>query len=112
MGRFYGKVGYAETVETPVGSGVWKENITERSYYGDVIKLSRRLTTAANINDDIVVGNEIRILADPYALQHFNNIRYINWSNVNWKVAKVSVSPPRLILTLGGVYNGISGPTS
>ena len=43
MTRFFGPVGYAESLETPSGSGVWVDNITESFYYGDVIRNARRL---------------------------------------------------------------------
>jgi hypothetical protein len=110
MAKFYGKVGYAETTET--GPGIWKDVITDRNYYGDVLKVSRRLTNTDNINDNVQVDNEVSIIADPYAYQNFWNIRYVTWMGVNWKVSKVLVQNPRLILSLGGVYNGESGPTA
>ena len=110
MAKFYGKVGYAETTETPPESGVWIEGLTERTYYGDVLKISRRLQTVGGINDDVTVNNEISIVADPYANTNFTNIRYVNWMGVNWKVTNVTIQTPRLILTIGGVYNGDEGP--
>jgi len=109
MAKFYGKVGYAETTE--VTPGIWKEVITERSHYGDVLKISRRLANG-DINDNMTINNEISIMADPYANLNFINMRYVIWSGVHWKVSKVTVNPPRLILNLGGVYNGDEGPTA
>ena len=41
MAKWFGNVGYAETIETPVNSGVWVETITERPYYGDTIRNTR-----------------------------------------------------------------------
>lgn len=104
MAKFYGKVGYAETIETSVG--VWSEVMTERAYYGDVIRNVRRLENGMSINDNVVVNNIISIVADPYAYEHFFAIRYVRWMGTIWKVTNVEVQSPRLILTIGGVYNG------
>ena len=104
MAKFYGVIGYAESSETT--PGVWTDIITEKSYSGDVLKNSRRVQTGENLNDDLVVNNMISVIADPYAYQNFHLIRYIEWMGVLWKVTNVEVQRPRLILTIGGVYNG------
>lgn len=104
MARFYGVVGFANTVETK--PGVYEEQITERSYYGNVIRNIRRLQTADQVNDNVNVVNEISIVADPYANENFHAIRYVEFMGTAWKVPNVEVQPPRLILTLGGRYNG------
>lgn len=104
MARFYGKVGYASSVEA--SPGVWVEEITERSYFGDVVKNTRRLSDGEHLNPDITVGNSISIVADPYAVEHFFAIRYVEWAGTLWKVAEATVERPRLLLRLGGVYNG------
>lgn len=101
--KYYGMVGYALTQET--APGVWEEVITERPYYGDVIKLSRRLETGTGLNDNVNVGNSISIISDPFALDHFQNIRYVTWMRSKWKVSNVDVDFPRLTLTIGGVYS-------
>lgn len=104
MAKFYGKIGYASTVETK--PGVYEEQIVERSYYGDLIRNTRRLQSADQVNDDINISNEISIVADPYATNNFHTMRYAVFMGTKWKVSNVEVSYPRLILTLGGVYNG------
>ena len=101
--RYYGKVGYCSTVE--VRPGVWVEDqIVERPYYGDVLRFSRRYQGADKVNDDLEISNQISILADPYAYEHFSEIRYVIWMGVKWKVPTVEVEYPRLKLTVGGVY--------
>lgn len=101
--RYYGKVGYCSTVE--VRPGVWVEDqIVERPYYGDVLRFSRRYKGGDKVNDDLEISNQISILADPYAYEHFSEIRYIEWIGVKWKVPTVEVEYPRLKLTVGGVY--------
>lgn len=104
MAKWYGKIGYVETVE--VKPGVWKEQVTERNYFGDVIRNTRRLQSTEHLNDDINVSNEISVVVDPYAISNFHNIRYAEFMGANWKVSNAEVQQPRLILTLGGVYNG------
>lgn len=104
MAKFYGVIGYAETTEQ--APGVWTESIVEKNYYGDILKISRRLQSTENVNDDVVVNNQISIVADPYAFLNFMNMRYVVWMGVKWKVTNIDVQSPRLILTLGGIYNG------
>lgn len=103
MPKWFGKIGFGVTEETK--PGVWTESITEREYYGDVVRNSRRLQTSDKVNDDIVVSNEISILADPYANENFHAIRWADFMGSKWKVTNVDVQYPRLILSLGGVYN-------
>ena len=101
MAKFYGVIGYAVTEETK--PGVWTEKISERMYYGD---LTRRLQSAEQLNDNINVANEISIVADPFANENFHSMRYVEFMGAKWKVTSVEVQYPRLILTMGGVYNG------
>ena len=103
MTRWCGVIGYAETLE--IEPGVWSEEFTERKYYGDLLRNSRRLQVSQQINDDITISNQISILADPYAVQHFHAIRYAELFGTKWKVSSVEVQYPRLILELGGIYN-------
>lgn len=104
MAKFYGSIGYADTVET--APGVRDEGIVVHSYYGDLIRNTRQLQSGETINDDINVANEISIVADPYARQNFHKMRYVEFMGSKWKISKVEVNYPRLILTIGGLYNG------
>lgn len=105
MSKWYGKIGYAETVETE--PGVWDEKITERAYYGDTFRNTRLLQNNSDgTNDNINITNQISIVADPYANDHIYAMRYIEFQNAKWKVTNVEVQERRLILTVGGLYNG------
>lgn len=104
MGRFYGAIGYAQNVETT--PGVWEEVLVERNYYGDINKISRRLQSSGNANDDVTVNHHLSILADQFAYENFHNIRYIKWMGSSWKVSSIDVQRPRLTLFIGGLYNG------
>lgn len=104
MAKFYGVIGYAETSET--APGVWAEGITERNYSGDVVRNSRRWQAGEGLNDNLTINNEFSIVADPYAYQNFHAMRYIKWMGASWKITNIDVQRPRLILTIGGLYNG------
>lgn len=104
--RFFGPVGYGESSETLPGSGVWEKVITEVPYRGDVLRESRELKPGDKVNSDLSVNNSISIVADEKANKHFHHILYVVWQGVYWSVTTVEVKPPRLLLTLGGVYNG------
>lgn len=104
MAKFHGAIGFAETVETD--PGIWEEKIVEHTYSGDVIRNIRNLQTSTeSVNDNINVSNEISIVADPYANQNMYAMRYIVFQGVKWKISSVNVNYPRLILTIGGLYN-------
>lgn len=104
MAKFYGTIGYAVTVETK--PGVWTEKITERMYYGDMTRNTRKLQSTDQLNDNINVANEISIVADPFANENFHSMKYVEFMSAKWKITSVEVQYPRLILTVGGVYNG------
>ena len=84
MAKWFGKIGFAETKET--SPGVWSEEIVDHEYYGDVLRNSRRLQASDKLNDDINISNEIM--------------------GTKWKITNVEVKYPRLVLTIGGLYNG------
>lgn len=106
MAKFHGEVGYGNTVETPPDSGIWIDDIQEKQYYGDVIRNTRRAEPGESLNDDLVVNNSIAIVADQYAIDHFFKIKYVRWMSTLWVVTNVEVKTPRLVLSLGSVYNG------
>lgn len=104
MAKYSGKIGFAETVETE--PGLWEEKIVERNYRGDIMKNARLLQNSGDVNDNVNVANQISIVADPYANQNFHTMRYVKYMGTAWKITSVEVQYPRLILMIGGVYNG------
>lgn len=104
--KFFGQIGYGTPVEEPANSGVWVDMMSEYPYFGDVIRNTRQLEIGDKVNSDIVVSNSISILADEIARKRFFDIKYVRWMGVIWTVTSVEVRNPRLILTLGSVYNG------
>lgn len=104
MARFFGKVGFGQDVDQ--GNGVHKTQITEHSYSGDVTRNYRRSVEGEKVNDDLTTSTQISIVSNSYANEHFFAIRYVEWAGTLWKVTNVNQQSPRLILELGGVYNG------
>lgn len=105
MAKYYGKIGYATTKEN--APGVWVEEIVERNHYGEIYRNTRRLESSGNVNDNVNIANEISIIADPFVNGNFHAMRYAEFMGVKWKITSVDASQrPRLILTLGGEYNG------
>ena len=104
MAKWYGKIGYVNMVE--VQPGVWEPDIIEKPYFGDTYKINRLLQSSGEVNDNINISNQISIVADPYANDHIYAMRYIEFQNAKWRVTNVEVQERRLILTVGGLYNG------
>lgn len=104
MSKWYGKVGFSEPVEFATGS--YEPQITERPYYGDVISNRWKRQNSGRVNDDINLSNQISIVADLYAMNKYATIAYVEYMGTNWKVTDIDVQFPRLILTVGGVWNG------
>lgn len=104
MAKYYGIVGYEITKETE--PGIYEETIVEEQYYGDVIKNTRRLQDSGKVNSNINISNQFSIIADPFANNNFHSMRYIEFMGTKWKITDVEVQYPRLILTVGGIYNG------
>lgn len=104
MAKFCGLIGYATSEKT--SPGVWEDKIIERKHKGDVLQNVRRLETSDTLNDDINISNKVSIVADPYAKQNFHSMKYVEFMGTRWKITNVEVQFPRLILTIGGEYNG------
>ena len=104
MARYSGNVGFIENVKT--GPGKWTPQTTEHHYYGDVTRAVRKIVDGQDVNHNVVIDNVISIVADPYARKHYFAIRYAWYQGAKWEVSSVEVLYPRLILTLGGLYNG------
>ena len=104
MARYFGKVGYGQDVETT--PGVWQTQITERQYFGDIVRDFRRLQEAEKVNKDLTTSTTVSIMSDSYANENVSAIRYAEWKGVLWEVTNIDEEHPRLILQLGGKYNG------
>lgn len=106
MAKWFGKIGYAITSESE--AGIWESTIVEKSYYGDLITDRRKRQNSGEINDNISLANMISIIADPFAIQNCSYMAYAEIMGIKWRISDIEVQYPRLILTVGGVYNGDS----
>lgn len=105
MAKYYGMIGISnDTKET--SPGVWNDDVVERPYYGDVIRNRTKWDKSDSVNDNLNISNSISIVADDYILSHLYGIKYATWFNCKWKVIDIEVQLPRIILSVGGVYNG------
>ncbi len=106
--KFFGEVGFGISEEqTGERDGIWEDAIKKRNYYGDVLSNNRRYeSNQDSVLDNLTVNNRISIIADSYAFEHFFAIKYVEWMGTKWKVENVEVQRPRLMLQIGGVYNG------
>lgn len=105
MAKFYGAIGFATSSET--SEGVWTDTIIDVMYKGDVIRVSRKDEMQDNsLNPNLTINNRISIIADAFASENLFAMRYVSWYGAKWKITNVEVQRPRMILTIGGVYNG------
>lgn len=106
MAKFYGLIGYEAQFEEPEGSGIWKPEIIEREYCGDILQNTRKLEEGEKVNDDLNINNRFSIIADPYAYDNAYAMKYIIWRGTKWKIRGLDLQHPRIILSIGGIYNG------
>lgn len=107
MTKFYGMIGFIETVESPEGSGVWIERPVEYPYHGDTVYENVMRSETANLHDEVRLNNRISVVMDAYASRNVHNMRYVKWLGAYWTVGTVEIKHPRLLFNLGKVYNGI-----
>lgn len=105
MAKFHGNIGFVRAEET--APGVFREVPTEYTYYGDVLRESRNFEKGEQVNDNLVLHNRFSIVADKLALQSSQYMKYVIWEGTYWQIISVEILRPRIILTVGGVYNGL-----
>lgn len=108
--KFSGKIGFWQN-DVEIKPGVFKSEIVEKPYTGDVRRNIRNFQSAENQqNENLIVNNQLSIISDLYLQRNWTSIKYVLWNGVKWRVSSVDIgSFPRAILTLGGVYNGTTG---
>jgi hypothetical protein len=102
MARYFGAIGFAVTEET--APGIWEEVITERKYYGDILRNSRRYQQPDKVNSDINISNQISVIADPYLNNNLDKMRYVTFMGSKWRISDIEVEFPRITLSIGGLY--------
>jgi hypothetical protein len=104
LAKFYGAIGYALLVES--SPGIWIDSVVEKNYRGDVVLNQMRFQSGEAVNDNIDIDNSISIVADAYAYENLGFMKYLVWNKVAWRIKSFSVNRPRIVLQIGGVYNG------
>lgn len=107
MSKWHGRIGFETQVEVSPGPGkatVWKPQIVERHYYGDVTRVTKRYDRGDKVNEDLTINNQFSVISDPYANQNYWNMKWIEWGGHKWKVSEITVEPPRLTINIGGEY--------
>ena len=105
MNKWFGKIGYISQEQT--APSVWKPKETVREYSGDIMRnTSSWRNNTDSTNDDLSIDVQLSIVADPFAYQHFTSMKWVELYDARWKITKIEPKYPRLILTVGGVWNG------
>jgi hypothetical protein len=105
MAKFAGKIGFG--MSSQGAPGVFTEIMTEKDYKGDILRSNKNFDASDNgVNDNLKLSNRVSIVADDFAHQNASVMRYVILGGVRWKITNIEVAAPRLILTLGEVYNG------
>ena len=105
MAKYSGKIGY--TIDEEVRPGVFEPKIIEKEHWGDLIRNYKKIYSSSYTpNDGIDISNSISIVANEFAMTNFHTMTYATFMGQKWKVANVEVQYPRLIISLGGIYNG------
>lgn len=110
MTKFTGLVGYVTQEET--APGVWSPVESPKMMRGDIIRQSstngngERVRDTGKVNDDISLNHRVSLLGDAYAFDKYYNIKWIMIDNLKWEVSSVEIQRPRIIVSLGGLWNG------
>lgn len=110
MAKFYGVIGFSKTVEDPPNSGIWKPEILERKYYGDILQRNVHVQDNETIVDNLTLNNDISIVADNFMLENAYAMRYVEYLGTRWEIRTITINYPRINFTFGGIYNGTYGP--
>ena len=107
MARFYGKIGF-EIEQQETEPGIYEPaSMIEKPYFGTYVRNTRRWESSSEgINNDLKLNTQISILCDVYMTEHWPAIKYAQINGVNWKVDSIEIKRPRVLLMLGGEWNG------
>lgn len=108
MAKFCGKIGFVESVKK--GPGIFVEKNSERKYRGEVIRNTRRWNSGDNMNASLQTTNQISIVADAFAINNLQRMRYVEYSGVFWSIASADLQRPRIVLSLGDIYHKDQNP--
>ena len=106
MAKFVGMIGFSVESEDSLETGIWGPVITEKKYYGDIVNSTYKWNDNSKVNEDLNISNKFSIVANSFAIENIGNMLYVVWNGTKWKIITAEVSFPRIILYIGGLYNG------
>lgn len=104
MAKYAGKVGFATQTET--SPGVWEDVTVERLMKGDVIRANTTISMDGKVNGDVTFNHRVSLVGASLPLMEYYNIKYITLDGYKWEVKSIEIQRPRIIVTLGGMWNG------
>lgn len=104
MAKFSGNVGYI--IEEETAPGVFTQEPIERKMSGDILRSSGSFGANNKVNSDVHIQPRISVVGDAFIYAHFYDIRYVEYLGHKWDISYIEIQRPRVILTLGGRYNG------
>lgn len=103
MTRYSGLVGYGQQVE--VEPGVWDTEDKEVMMKGDLLRQNANIQDSG-INDKVSLNHRVSLIGDAYAFDNYYNMKWVTVNGFKWAVSAIELQRPRLIVTLGGIWNG------
>lgn len=104
MAKYAGLVGYVTQEQT--APSVWSPVEYPKRMKGDIIRQSSSTQNDDKINSDLTLNHRVSLIGDAYAFSSYFNIKWIEIDGRKWEVTSVEVQRPRIIVTLGGPWNG------
>lgn len=104
MAKFSGLVGYI--TQSEISPGVWSSVENSIMMKGDVIRQSSNTQNDDKVNSDITLSHRVSLIGDAYSFGNYYNIKWVDIRGAKWEVESVEIQRPRLIVTLGGIWNG------
>lgn len=106
MRKFAGYVGFV--LDTEVKPGVFMPKAVEKFYKGEINNQYRRWDQQQEVSDQLTLSEEITIVTNSYLLENIGAIRYVVRHGTRWAVKSIGIKTPKIVLTLGGEYNGVA----
>lgn len=106
--KYGGNIGFGFPTEgTGNREGIWDDVIEEHLCYGDILSATQRMLDGnSTVNENVRVSDRISIITDDYVARHLSRMRYVEYIGARWEISSIENKPPRVILTIGGLYNG------
>ena len=106
MAKYSGMLGYVMSAkEDP--PGIWKPSaVVEKLGRGDLFGQTINNEDVGGLSDGITINNQLSIIMDPFVNKNLESLKYVILYGTRWEIKSMTINRPRIILTLGGVYNG------